>query len=44
MNDACEILRIVVSSRKVTPNLFSIMKILTKEEVINRIDYILNIL
>ncbi len=44
MNDACEILRIVVSSRKVTPNLFAIMKILTKEEVINRIDYILNIL
>ena len=44
MNDCCEILRIVVSSKKVTPNLFAIMKILTKEEVINRIDYILNIL
>ncbi len=44
MNDACEILRIVVSSRKVTPNLFSIMKILGKEEVISRIDFILNIL
>ena len=44
MNDACEILRIVVSSRKVTPNLFSIMKILKKEEVISRIDFILNII
>lgn len=38
MNDACELLRVVVSGNKITPNLFSIMKILNKEEVIRRID------
>ena len=37
-NDACEIIRIVVSLRKVTPNLFSIMKILGTDEINFRID------
>lgn len=41
VNDACEILRIAVSLRKVTPNLFSIMKILGKEEVVSRINLLL---
>ncbi len=37
-NDACEIIRIVVSLRKVTPNLFSIMKILGTDEINFRIE------
>ena len=43
-NDACEIIRIVVSLRKVTPNLFSIMKILGTDEINFRIDKALEIL
>lgn len=38
INDACEILRVVLALRKVTPNLFAIMKILGKEEVVNRVN------
>lgn len=38
INDACELIRIALTTRKVTPNLFSIMKILTKEEISSRID------
>ena len=38
INDACEILRVALVTRNVTPNLFEIMKILGKEEVINRIN------
>jgi len=44
VNDACEILRVILTSRKITPNLFSIMKILGKEEVTRRIDLGLKIL
>ena len=36
-NDACEIIRISMTLRKVTPNLFSIMKILGRDENIKRI-------
>ena len=42
INDACEIVRIVMSGRKVTPNLFAILKILNKEEAINRIDLVIS--
>ena len=42
VNDACEILRICLTGRNVTPNLYSLMKILTKDEIIFRINYFLN--
>ena len=42
VNDACEILRVVLVGRKVTPNLFSIMKILGSEEVTSRIELALS--
>ena len=42
VNDACEILRVVLVGRKITPNLFSIMKILGSEEVTYRIELALN--
>lgn len=42
INDACEILRVVVTTRKVTPNLFAILSILGKEEVLNRIDLVVS--
>src|SRR5574344_1698805 len=38
VNDACELIRIAFTTRKVTPNLYSIMKILTKEEIVERIE------
>lgn len=38
INDACELIRISLTGRKVTPNLFSIMKILTDEEIKERIN------
>ena len=41
INDACEILRIALVGRSVTPNLFAILTILGKEEVIKRIDLVL---
>ncbi len=41
MNDFCEILRVIVSGRKVTPNLFAILKILGKDELDKRIDLFL---
>ena len=41
MNDFCEILRVIVSGRKVTPNLFSILKILGEEEISKRINLFL---
>lgn len=40
-NDACEIIRVAMTLRKVTPNLFAIMKILGKDEINTRIDEIL---
>lgn len=40
-NDVCEIIRVSVSGRKVTPNLFSILKILGKDEIDKRIDFII---
>lgn len=40
-NDACEIIRVAMTLRKVTPNLFAIMKILDKDEINARIDEIL---
>lgn len=42
VNDACEFLRICLTGRNVTPNLYSLMKILTKDEIIFRINYFLN--
>lgn len=44
VNDACEILRVTLVGRKVTPNLFSIMKILGEEEITRRIKLVLNTL
>lgn len=44
MNDACEIIRVMCSGRKVTPNLFSILKILGGEEIKARIDYIIKLI
>lgn len=44
VNDACEILRVAIVGRKVTPNLFAIMKILGEEEIARRINLILNTL
>jgi glutamyl-tRNA synthetase len=41
MNDACELIRVSISARKITPNLFSILKILGKKEAIKRIDLVL---
>lgn len=42
MNDVCEILRVIVSGRKITPNLYSILKILGKAEIEYRINKFLN--
>ncbi len=44
INDACEIIRVALTTRKVTPNLFSIMKILTDKEIKDRIDNFIKIL
>lgn len=44
VNDACELIRIALTTRKVTPNLFSIMKILTKDEIVNRVNKTLDLL
>ena len=44
VNDACEILRVTLVGRKVTPNLFAIMKILGEEEIARRIKLVLNTL
>ncbi len=44
VNDACEILRVTLVGRKVTPNLFAIMKILGEEEITRRIKLVLNTL
>ena len=41
INDACEIIRIALTTRKVTQNLFSIMKILSKEEISFRFNKII---
>lgn len=41
VNDACEILRVALVGRKVTPNLFAIMKILGEEEITRRINLVL---
>ncbi|MBQ9790459.1 MAG: glutamate--tRNA ligase [Clostridia bacterium] len=40
--DACSILRVAITGREQTPDLFSLLKILGKTEVQNRIDYVLN--
>lgn len=44
VNDACEIIRVTLTGRKVTPNLFAIMKILKEEEITNRIECVLSYL
>lgn len=44
INDACEIVRIAITSRKVTQNLFNIMQILGVEEVKRRIDKVLDLI
>ncbi len=44
INDACEIIRVVMTARKVTPNLFAILSILGKEEALHRIDLVINAL
>ena len=40
-NDACEIIRVAMTLRKVTPNLFAIMKILGEEESSLRIEEVI---
>ena len=40
--DACSILRVAVTGREQTPDLFSLLKILGKEEIKNRIDFVIN--
>ena len=40
--DACTILRVAITGREQTPDLFSLLKILGKEELENRIDYVIN--
>ena len=40
--DACEILRVAITTRKVTPNLFQIMKILGEKECRERINTFIN--
>ena len=42
MNDLCEIIRVIVSGRKITPNLFAILTILGEEEIKFRINNFLN--
>ncbi|MBQ9266446.1 MAG: glutamate--tRNA ligase [Bacilli bacterium] len=42
INDACEIIRLAIVGRKVTPNLFAIMKILPKEEIDFRIESVIS--
>jgi len=44
VNDACELIRISMSLRKVSPNLFAIMKILGKDEIDSRINLIVKTL
>ena len=41
VNDACEIIRVVLTLRRVTPNLFAIMQIMGKDEIDYRIDSII---
>ena len=40
--DACSILRVAVTGREQTPDLVSLLKILGKTEIENRIDYVIN--
>jgi len=40
--DACSILRVAITGREQTPDLFSLLKILGKEEIQNRINYVIN--
>ena len=40
--DACSILRVAITGREQTPDLFSLLKILGKAEIENRIDYVIN--
>ena len=42
VNDACEIVRVAITTRKITPNLFSIMKILGEEECKVRLETFIN--
>lgn len=44
INDACELIRISMTLKKVSPNLFAIMKILGKDEIDARLDLILKTL
>ena len=40
--DACTILRVAITGEEQTPDLFSLLKILGKAEIKNRIDYVIN--
>ncbi len=40
--DACSILRVAMTGREQTPDLFSLLKILGKQEVESRIEYVIN--
>lgn len=40
--DACSILRVAITGREQTPDLFSLLKILGKTEIENRIDYVIS--
>lgn len=40
--DACGILRVAITGRNQTPDLFTLLNILGEEEVVRRIDYVLN--
>ena len=42
VGDICEAIRVIITGRLKSPDLFSIMKILGKEEVTRRINNILN--
>ena len=44
VSDVAEMLRITITSRKNSPNLFCVMKVLGKEESINRINHIISLL
>ena len=40
--DACAIIRVAITGRNQTPDLYSIMKVLGEKEVENRINYVIN--
>ena len=44
VSDIAEMLRITLTTRKNSPNLYYVMKILTKQECDRRIDYVISLL